>query len=152
MTGLNHGLTGAVIAIAINQPALAVPLAFVSHFAQDAIPHWDYGVKPGDQFFSRRFNLFLIGDFCLALFAMAFIFGAFPDQYKLIWACMIAAAAPDLMWGYHYLYQQKIKGRQVKLDWLARLHAAIEWSESPPGAIIEFLWIIAFGVLILALR
>jgi hypothetical protein len=101
MTGFNHGLTGAVIAIAVKRPELAVPLAFLSHFVQDAIPHWDYGVKPGSgKLFDRRFNTFLITDLIFGLSIMAFVLGAFPDQYKVIWACMIAAASPDLMWGY----------------------------------------------------
>ncbi len=153
MTGFNHGLTGAAIAITIKRPELAIPLAFLSHFAQDAIPHWDYGVKPGSgKFFDRRFNTFLIADFTFALFTMAFLLGAFPDQYKLIWACMIAAASPDLMWGYYYLYLKKIKGGKIHFDWLAKAHDAFEWSESLPGAVVEAAWLIGFSLLILELR
>jgi hypothetical protein len=34
---------GAIIALAISQPLIALPLAFVSHFVLDALPHYGYG-------------------------------------------------------------------------------------------------------------
>jgi hypothetical protein len=152
MTGFNHGMTGAVIAITVKKPELAVPLAFLSHFLQDAIPHWDYGTgRPSGQFFSNRFNTFLISDFLFSLVLMVLIGLAFPYQTWLIVACMIAAASPDLMWGYYYLYLQRIKRRKLRLNWLARLHSKIEWSESLPGAIVEVLWFAAAGDIILQL-
>jgi hypothetical protein len=40
MTISNHFATGALIAYAIKQPYLAFPLAFVSHFALDVLPHY----------------------------------------------------------------------------------------------------------------
>jgi hypothetical protein len=42
MTGINHAVTGALVAAAINKPALALPAALLSHFAADIIPHWNY--------------------------------------------------------------------------------------------------------------
>lgn len=43
MTGFNHATTGALIAAAVGNPFVAVPLAFASHFIMDAVPHfgWD---------------------------------------------------------------------------------------------------------------
>ena len=46
MTGLNHALTGATVAAAINRPILSLPAALLSHFAVDIIPHWNYRLKP----------------------------------------------------------------------------------------------------------
>jgi hypothetical protein len=153
MTGVNHGLTGAVIAVTVKKPELAIPLAFLSHFAQDLIPHWDYGTgKNHDKLFSRRFNTFLAADFILALIIMAFLGGAFPEQKWLIWACMAAAASPDLLWGYYYLYLEKIKKRKVRLNKLSALIVRIEWSMGAPGIIVELAWFIGFGYLILSLR
>ncbi len=40
MTGFNHAVTGALIAGAVGNPFLAIPLAFASHFVLDAIPHF----------------------------------------------------------------------------------------------------------------
>ena len=43
MTATGHALIGTVIAAKIGNPALAVPIALASHFAADALPHWDTG-------------------------------------------------------------------------------------------------------------
>jgi hypothetical protein len=150
MTGFNHGMTGAVIALAVKRPELAIPLAFLSHFIQDAIPHWDYGTgRPNGELFSKRFNIFLISDFIFSLTLMVLLGLALPYNTWLIWGCMAAAASADLMWGYYYLYKQKIKGKKVHLNWLARLHSKIEWSESLPGAIVEVIWFLGLGYIIL---
>ena len=39
MTGTNHALSGAVIATFLPAP-VAIPVAFMSHFVLDAIPHF----------------------------------------------------------------------------------------------------------------
>lgn len=36
-----HVIVGAAIAVAIPNPFLAIPLAFLSHFALDMAPHWN---------------------------------------------------------------------------------------------------------------
>lgn len=36
----SHLLTGAAIGSVVPNPLLTIPLAFVSHFAMDALPHW----------------------------------------------------------------------------------------------------------------
>ena len=41
MTATGHAIIGTVIATKIGNPALAIPIAFFSHFAADAFPHWD---------------------------------------------------------------------------------------------------------------
>ena len=43
MTATAHGVIGTVIAAKIGNPALAAPIALVSHFAADLFPHWDTG-------------------------------------------------------------------------------------------------------------
>src|SRR3990167_3503334 len=100
MIALNHGTTGAVIAVTIKEPVLAIPLSFLSHFVQDLIPHWNYGVERAAEqegrFFTKRFNIYLIIDALLSiilLFTLSFL--VFPEYKWLIWACMAAAACPD---------------------------------------------------------
>lgn len=41
MTATAHALVGAAIAVKIANPVVALPLAFVSHFVFDMLPHWD---------------------------------------------------------------------------------------------------------------
>lgn len=43
MTATAHSLVGAALAAKIGNPALAIPLAFASHFLLDCVPHWDTG-------------------------------------------------------------------------------------------------------------
>ncbi|MBI4029189.1 MAG: hypothetical protein HY376_02390 [Candidatus Blackburnbacteria bacterium] len=41
MIELPHAVVGAAIAYKVGNPALALPLAFLSHFALDLVPHWN---------------------------------------------------------------------------------------------------------------
>lgn len=41
MVELPHTIVGAAIAVKIGNPALALPLAFASHFVLDMLPHWN---------------------------------------------------------------------------------------------------------------
>lgn len=156
MTGINHGMSGAVIALSVKNPPVAVPLAFVSHFAQDAIPHWNYGVsreehKTGN-FFTRRFNVSLLADFLVSVVLMVVLAFIFPAQKWLIWACMIAAASPDLMWAYYRLYRRHIQKQKPHYDPLARLHSKLQWSQTARGGLVEVAWFLLTGVIILNLR
>jgi hypothetical protein len=148
MTGFNHGMTGAVIALSVKQPLLAVPLAFLSHFATDLLPH--FGVEK-EAILKREFNIILVLDFLFAVFLMIILAILFPDQILLIWACMIAAAAPDLMWAYHRLYIAHYKKRPMRFGTVARFHQKIQWSQTMPGIFIEAGWFILMGLIILHL-
>lgn len=156
MTGFNHGMTGAVIALTVKQPLIAVPLSFLSHFAQDMIPHWNYGVvRKGNepkQFFSRRFNLFLTADFLFSIVLMIVLALIFPAHKWLIWACMIAAACPDLIWAYYRLYLEHMKKRRPVYDPVSQMHKSIQWSQTAKGGLVEIVWFIATGTIILNLR
>ncbi len=150
MTGTNHGITGAVIALLIKEPVLAVPLSFFSHFVCDATPH--FGLAPGAKLFDRKFNTILITDFLVAV-SMMILFGIlFPSQRWLIWICMIAAASPDLMWAYYNLYIEKIKGKKPNYGLAARFHQKIQWSQTPKGWYVEIAWFITMFTVILVQR
>ncbi len=43
MTATAHALVGGAIAASISNPAIALPLASISHPLLDMIPHWDLG-------------------------------------------------------------------------------------------------------------
>jgi hypothetical protein len=149
MTGFNHGMTGAAIALVVKQPALAVPLAFLSHFATDMIPHFGFDEK---ELFGRRFNIVLVADFIFAVCLMATLAILFPQHVWLVWACMIAAASPDLMWAYHRLYVEHLNKRAFRLGYIGRFHKKIQWSQTIPGAYVETLWFLLVGTYILLLR
>lgn len=43
MLSISHAVTGAFIAVKVTNPALAIPLILLSHYLEDAVPHWDVG-------------------------------------------------------------------------------------------------------------
>ena len=47
MTITNHLLAGSLIGLTVAQPALAIALAFASHFVMDALPHFGYAGQKG---------------------------------------------------------------------------------------------------------
>ena len=142
-------MTGALVAIAIRQPYLALPVAFASHFLCDALPH--FGFKDQDVF-KNKFNIVLGLDFGTALVAMAIMGVLYPSQAGLVWACMILAASPDLMWLYYRGYIERIKFQPLVLDPISRFHAWVQWSQTLPGLIVEVAWFILTGTIILLVR
>ncbi len=138
-------MTGAVIALLVREPLLAVPLSLASHFFCDAIPH--FGIKD-DELFGRKFNIILVTDFIVAISLMIVLGFMFPAQKWLIWSCMIAAASPDLMWAYYYLYLQKLKKRKPRLGLIAKFHSVIQWSQTAPGAALEAGWFVIMALII----
>lgn len=55
MTATAHSLVGACLAVGVNNPALAIPLAFASNFLLDVVPHWDVGTHWRDRPISKTF-------------------------------------------------------------------------------------------------
>lgn len=150
MTGTNHGLSGALLALTVKEPGLAILLSFVSHFVCDAIPH--SGLKPGEKLFSKKFTVTLICDFVLAVVLMGVLGSLFVEQRWLIWVCMIAAASPDLMWAYYNLYIEKLHKKKPHYGLLARFHNWIQWSQTPKGWIVEGVWFVVIGSMILGMH
>jgi len=54
MLSISHAVTGAVIASKIDNPYLAIPLILLSHYLEDAVPHWDAGTGLGNGSKSRH--------------------------------------------------------------------------------------------------
>lgn len=146
-------MTGAVLALVIKNPAIAVPLSFISHFAQDLVPHFDFFAGPkNEHLFKRKFNVSLTTDFLLSISLMVTLAILFPAHKWLIWACMVAAACPDLAQAYYHLYIERIKKQQPKYDRLSALHYKLQWSATPKGAIVEITWAISGIFIILSIR
>jgi hypothetical protein len=149
MTATNHALTGAVIALAVKQPVLAIPLAFLSHFAADVIPHFD--IRPTRP---KLVAPIAAVDSILALsLAILIVFFLKNDvSWWVIMACMFAAVSPDLVWGWRYFRLLDVNAVFTKpWSWLSRTHYNIQWSETPQGGVVELLWFISMGFLVLKL-
>jgi len=126
MISTSHVLGGTAIALAVKQPALAIPLAFLSHFVFDAIPHWDYGDKAGTPLWWKIWFMDGIGS------GLALLLVALADP-QLAWVTVasgFSAELPDFFWVYYL--------RAGKPDWwFFRFHKWIQWSETPRGLYYE---------------
>ncbi len=119
MTATNHVIAGALIATYLPNPWLAIPVAVASHFAMDAMPHFDAPVKVDEQ--RAKFFIWLMPDFAIAASILTTLFLLQPSNVWLLLTCGVAAASPDLMWLY-YLVLAKDKNRA---NWptIAKFHA-----------------------------
>lgn len=133
MNVVNHMATGSLIALSIKEPALAIPLAFMSHYALDALPHFgNYGKGFTDLFKHRIFYLEEIIDVAALLVLLALLKG----QPLRVYAAGIVAVSPDLVWLYRYWWFER-KGRMPPGGWLTKFHKWVQWCERLWGIGIE---------------
>jgi hypothetical protein len=144
MTATNHVLTGALIATAVHNPFIALPLALISHFALDALPHFDAPAKPG--VYDVYYFKWLAVDCGLAASILLTLLLLQPPAVWLLMACGIVAASPDLMWIYYLLLRPGSKPEHW--PWLVRFHAQIQKHTSPKMWPVELAWFLAVGGLL----
>lgn len=109
MTATAHAVIGTVIATQVANPALAIPLAILSHVAADLFPHWDTGThrngKTWNQLFAQSF-----ADVVLS-FGISFgiIYFLFPDtSYAYTFLIVIMAQLFDWLTAPYYFFKIKI--------------------------------------------
>ena len=146
MTGLNHAVTGALVAVAIKQPAIALPAAFLSHFAIDMLPHWDYKI-PG----LARMRRLVIGIDFLASFWLIFLVSILlPESGWLALAGGFLAIVPDAMWLPYILHGVQSPAHKNTLLHIARrFHLKIQWSETSIGLAVEAAWFVLMLTLLI---
>lgn len=144
MTATNHVLTGAVIAASIHNPFIALPAAFASHFALDAVPHFDFA---NVTLTSRTFRTFLSGDIMVALACLLAFIWIQPSYVWLIVAGGVLASSPDLMWLPDFVLAQMHRKKPVYGP-IRRFHSYIQWWTGPYGIFVEALWAVMMVVLL----
>lgn len=136
MTATNHVLAGAIIVAFIDKPLVALPLAFLSHFVLDMIPHFGWkGLKNGN------FLYVLATDVALATAVLISIFVLQLPNWQWLIAGGIIASSPDLIWLYYWVYE--LMGVKKPLDPFSHFAAKIQWSESTWGLMVEIPWFFA---------
>lgn len=148
MTATNHALAGAALGLVVQQPLLALPLAFLSHFVLDALPHYGPGKNDiGSSVFRWR----LVADAALCVLLVLLLAVFHPTGWLVAAVCAFVATSPDLMWLRNFRREQagkegpKISERAI----VVRFHAFIQWFERPIGAFVEVAWF-ASGIAVLA--
>jgi hypothetical protein len=141
MIALNHALTGTAIAIAVKQPVLAIPLAFLSHFVLDAIPH--FGDMPFYSYGHPLFRYVMAADGLLTVSSVGALMLFNPNLALVIGLGAFFAILPDVFWLGHYALKWK--------HWFFTFHQKIQWFERPPGIIVEAAYLVFISTVIAAL-
>jgi hypothetical protein len=142
-------MTGAIIGLSISAP-VAIPLAFVSHYALDALPHHDSKDKS-----LKKVTLILLVDIILCLVLVLIIFIIRPSYWWLAILCAFLATSADFMWfsGYNDLRTGKIPRPAAQRHVIVALHEKVQWFQKPIGVIVEIVWaVLAGGCLYFLLR
>ncbi|MFH0749637.1 MAG: hypothetical protein V1917_01810 [Candidatus Gottesmanbacteria bacterium] len=121
MMATAHTLVAGAIAANVGNPALALPLAFASHFLLDSIPHWDFGTN-----WRKRTKLstgvFAITDTVVGLTA-AWIFFSNTVPPLILAACLILSLVPDWLEAPWYIFfaDQKHTGPKINATPLEKM-------------------------------
>jgi hypothetical protein len=117
-----HVIVGAAIATKVVNPALAIPLAFGSHFLLDKLPHWNPHLYSETKKFgkpTRNSTILTIIDASSALVAGSLIASqALPDTgyFLTIMASCLAAVLPDLVEAPYFFLNIKTKIMEKWID------------------------------------
>ena len=150
MTAPNHALTGALIGLAVGSPWLALPLALVSHFICDVIPHYDVPGKSSEECMDSKLFLYvqiLLGGVLCFLIVLALAIMQ-PSHWFLATFCAFTAASPDLLFIPRYIVLKKTGKDIVQSFWFWRFHNNIQWFQHPIGGVVEVAWAVAMIIFI----
>jgi len=121
MTATAHALIGASIALKVTNPLLGIPIAILSHFIADLIPHWDAGTNHKKKSLTRL-KMEAAADVLLGFLLAYLIFWKFVDpEYLFVFK------VPPFSW----------------LDWLG--HKLQSRMQLPWGLVIQ---IVVVGLII----
>lgn len=136
MTATGHAVIGTVIAAKIGNPALAIPIALVSHLLADAVPHWDVGThgrkKTQTRMITESFVDVMIG-FLLSYVLIVLLF----PWTNLVYAFVIIIAAQAVDWLHTPYYILHIN--HPPFTWAYRLNKIFDHKlDKPWGVITQF--------------
>jgi len=142
MTATAHALIGASLAVKVVNPILGIPLAIISHFVADLIPHWDAGTNHKKKSLTRlRVEATL--DVLLGFALVFLIFRNFVDP-RYLFVMVIAAQLPDWLEAPSFMFGFKIPPFSW-LDWLG--HKIQVRMQLPWGLVTQ---IVVVGLLLIA--
>jgi hypothetical protein len=146
MTATNHALTGAITGLLVGEPILAIPIAFLSHYVCDAIPHYKSSLSDSKLLKSRGFRNYLIVDAALC-FLIVLVLAIFqPENWLLASVCAFVATSPDLAWIPRYVRVRR--GKKWRPSLYDKFAGNIQWFQRPIGGVVEAAWFVVAIVLI----
>lgn len=138
MTTSNHLLVGTLIALTVKEPILVIPLALLSHFALDMLPHFG-NTKTGltaTQIFRRYLSFEIFGIIGLVLLLSTGIYG-----FNLITLAAVVTVLPDLEWPVRYAFFEA-RGKIPPATISSKYHKKIQWCEREWAAVVEILFFV----------
>ncbi len=98
MTLTAHAVVGTVIAAKIGNPALAIPIAILSHAVLDMVPHWDAATNRKDKSRKRLFIDSSVDALTAIAVSYSVIALVFPNT-NLFYAALIVffSLLPDIL-------------------------------------------------------
>lgn len=126
------------MAAAFNKPLISIPAALASHFVVDALPHWNYELKPH---IARR-QLAMFADLALSLALLLVLAVTVDANPYLVIAGGLLGILPDSMWLRFFITgRPSITGSSKRLiNRLRKFHFWIQWSETAWGFFVELAW------------
>lgn len=146
MLAINHALTGSLIGLSVGQPAVAIPIAFVSHFICDAIPHFGSAAPV----WSRRFKAMLGTDALVCILLVVLLAIVQPVHWQLAAVCAFVAASPDFLWVRKFIYGNRHKRESLTLSRIDRFLGSegIQWFQRPIGGLVEAAWFLGAATIL----
>lgn len=139
-----HVVVGAAIATKVVNPALAIPLAFASHFVLEKVPHWNPHLNTETKKYgapTKESTRIVIVDSTTALvlgggIAMSF----YPNivMVATVLASCLASVLPDIIEAPYFFLKQRSETIKKWIAW----QKSIQVDTSPvPGLLTQFLTI-----------
>jgi hypothetical protein len=147
MRAINHALTGAAIGLVVGEPIAAVPMAFVSHYLCDIIPHYGSSIPDEEVLNTKSFRVILLADFCLCVLVVLILALTRPQHWLLAAVCAFVAASPDL--ASFGRYRSARQGKPLRPNRYLDFSKGIQRFERPIGAVVEVVWFIAMLIIII---
>lgn len=134
MTISNHVLVGSLIAVTVKEPVLVLPLALLSHYILDALPHYGYPGHGGyKEAFKHKSTYVLEG---LNIVGLVLLIFTIHFSVWVVSAAALLALLPDFEWPYRYWFYER-KNLRPPNTITAKFHQKIQWSERWWGIFIE---------------
>jgi len=150
MTATNHVLTGALIAVTVDRPLLAIVLAFISHYVLDSLPQFGLSDIPeAERDSNQKFVIFVGFDSYITLglfWLMPFLLQGHANPLT-VFACMAAAQVPDAVWFIRHMRANR-HGAYHEQHWTTRFHKFIQWCERSWGVYVELIYLTSIIVLL----
>lgn len=141
-----HVVVGAAIAMKVVNPVLSIPLAFVSHFILDTVPHWNPHINTEKKKFgkvTKKSFYIIVADSVLAFFFGSFIaYRALPNLnlFLTVMLSSLAAVLPDIIEAPYYFLNKKY---QILDKWIT-FQKSIQVNSTPYiGFLTQFLTLLA---------